>query len=129
MDADSTLRTVSNVPKDTSRQDLFVKKDVLLINFMMLVLRDVLHVVQLAKPAPLSASVLHVKIPISLLEVEFVLIVPTPAQPATAQEPVLLVLVDSTTSKENANTHVHWEPDQSMESVNVHLESFHQANV
>ena len=49
-----------------------------------------LDAVQPVKHVHHSVSVLHVKIPISLLEVEFVLIAPIHAQLVTVQELVLL---------------------------------------
>ena len=129
MAARSPLKTVSNALMAMLKQDLSVKKDVSAISTTTEIQNLALAVILLAQPAHLNTSAPPAPTQISGQEPVSVLTVPTLAHLATDQEHVLHVSVDSTTSKENANTLVQLELDLSMEFVNAHQELFQQVSV
>ena len=129
MDAEEVHKTVLLALLDTSRLDLFAKKDVFLINSMTEAQRDVLLADLDVPPAQLTTSVPLVRILPSTPEVEFVQTVLILVPLVMELELALHVSVDSSTSKDHARPHVLMEPLQSTESVNVNQESSHLDNV
>ena len=112
MDASIIPKTVLVVQVDMSKLDLPVKKDVIAINSMIEIKKDVLPVDLDVLPALLTTSVLPAR---TLQSVQEEVSVPTVLILALLVMEVELVhhaLVDSSTSKDHARLHAPMEPAQ-----------------
>jgi hypothetical protein len=129
MAANTLLKTVWNVPLDTSEPDPFARKAASVTNSSIMPNRDALPVVLDALLAQLSTTAPLAPTPSSLPEVESAPTVPILATLARPLELAQLASVASISSKEPAKLAALLVPSPSTELVNAHQESFPMANV